>query len=352
METQNTTPTHFTRYEERTSILSNQQHISGTLDPNSQVGKGTFIEYVVLVTLCDCVKESFNYRYDLTSESFGKINVKSSSLKSYNNVDGWQFRKIPSSYIPDHYICVGLDTEFNEILHVWAIPGKCNLVGDHGINISDSKIGLSKCSKYELDATLFNVVFHCLDITSIPEFCNIGVKNIDLYQSIARDVKKGRGLLNIIGEYGDTIYRSYLKWIKTSNSDRCFNLYDGVIGVAPIDVPLEIHPYSHLIEISAHKYPLYDYNGEYIGYMYNGEYITPKIKPSDFFYKIRDVKYIIQSYTRSDGKVSLDIILKETGLEDLDTVIKKLVRRGDVLPLKNDEFKWVGEFSRIPTIPD
>ena len=43
METQNTTPTHFTRYEERTSILSNQQHISGTLDPNSQVGKGTFI---------------------------------------------------------------------------------------------------------------------------------------------------------------------------------------------------------------------------------------------------------------------------------------------------------------------
>jgi hypothetical protein len=71
----NADPHYFTRVPERINVLSDKQHNAGVLDPNSKVGKGTLIEYVVLITLTDCVKEDFNRRYDLTSVKFGEIKL-------------------------------------------------------------------------------------------------------------------------------------------------------------------------------------------------------------------------------------------------------------------------------------
>ena len=132
-------------------ILSNKQYLAGILNPEERVGKGTMIEYVVLTVMKDCVKESFNFSYDLTSKRLGEINVKSSSKHKSQNGYEWAFSKKPNSYIPNYYVCVALDEDYKNIVHVWEIPGTERVIGSHGIHIIDNQRGLKRVSKYEVD---------------------------------------------------------------------------------------------------------------------------------------------------------------------------------------------------------
>lgn len=158
----------------------NKQFINGVLDIKSNLGKATIIEEVVFKVLNDAVKcnntENFCSDYDLISESFGTINVKSSKLILNNikrNCNNWNFKKSKNSKTPDYYICVGLDANRLEILHVWMIPGYSNVVSTYGVRISNTIRGVNRVQPYEVDSEPYNKVYQELDIYSLPEFCNL-----------------------------------------------------------------------------------------------------------------------------------------------------------------------------------
>ena len=345
MGNQNTTLTHYTRYVERTSIISNLQHLSGILDPKSRVGKGTFIEYVVLVTLGDCTKESFNYRYDLTSFKYGKINVKSSSLHKGNINSSWQFKKTSTSYNPDNYICVGLDSEFKTIHRVWIIPGNAKIVKSNGVSITDSTEGRKKALKYEVDPTPYNDVYKNLDITSFPEFCNTKVHNFEQYQSIMKDVQNGYSPSDIRDEYGDEGYNEYLMWVNESKSQKCFNLHNGSVGVFPADRSFVTYHVDVFMEINESTFPIYNSVGKYMGYIHKGSFIRPKVTPRKRSSDVYTVIWAIQSLTRKYGTVSVDDLKKETGVEDVEPILKRCMMKGDIIRRSNNEYEWIAQFN-------
>jgi len=345
MEQQSTTPTRYTRYEEQNSVLSSLQHLSGVLDPNSKIGKGTFIEYVVLVTLGDCLKESFNYRYDLTSKKWGKINVKSSSLHKGNINPSWQFKKTSNSYDPDHYICVGLDSEFKTIHRVWVIPGNAKIVKSNGITITDSTDGRKKALKYEVDPVPYNNVYNNIDITSFPEFSNINVHNFEQYQSIMKDVQHGYSPSDIVDEYGDEEYNEYLMWVNESKSQKCFNLHNGSIGVFPPDRSFVTFPVEVFMEINESTFPIYNYTGKYMGYIHKGSFIRPRVTPLKRSSDTYTVIWAVQSLTRKYGKVSVDDLKKETGVEDIEPILKRCMMRGDIIRKNDNEYEWISQFN-------
>lgn len=153
-----------------------RNHLHGILDPNSKTGIGVLTENVVYTVLNDCVKcntiENFNNKYDLISEKYGTINVKSAILRNMNiNTYNWHFNKNINAYIPNTYICLGFNENRTEILHVWIIPGNCNLVKRHGINISLHN--LERVTQYEIDVMPYDKVYKNLNIYILPEFCNL-----------------------------------------------------------------------------------------------------------------------------------------------------------------------------------
>lgn len=341
MENKTATPMHFTRYIEKNSILSNLQHLSGVLDPKSKVGKGTFIEYVVLVTLGDCTKESFNYRYDLTSERLGKLNVKSSSLHKGNVNTSWQFKKISTSYDPDYYVCVGLDTEFKTIQKVWIIPGNAKIVKSYGITITNSTEGRKKALKYEVDPSPYNDVYKNLDMTSFPEFCNINVHNFEQYQSIMKDVQNGYSPSDLIDEYGEDGYNEYLRWVNMSTSQKCFNLHNGSMGIFPSDRSFVTFHVDVFMEINESTFPIYNSIGKYMGYIYKGSFIRPKVTPHERSSEFYSVVWALRSLTRKYGKASVDDLKKETSVKDVDPILKRCMMKGDIIRKSDNEYAWM-----------
>lgn len=324
----------FTRAPIRPYIISDKAHSAGILPPGSSIGKGTIIEYAVIVTLGDCVKEYFNCSYDIASSSLGLINVKSSA-KHGNGRGGWQwtFKKSPRSKIPDVYICVGLDPEFKSILHVWEIPGGCELVGKYGISVSDSERGLNRLKTYEVDPYKFNWAYMHMDITSIPEFCNIETKNFRIYQSIAKDVNKNIPLEKIKQEYGEDCYEEYVKWINDACVRKCFNVTDGSIGTMR-DLLGTGNP--NLLEFTETVYPVFSCIGEYKGYNYNGRFRypgLPKKSPNSSYSTIKGT--LIIHLSESGDIISKEEIIKESGVEDVDGIIHRLCMVGKLFKISN-----------------
>ena len=324
------------------TITSNQQYMTGTLNTQRSVGKGTIIEYVVMNTLNECKKTRFNYGYDLHSQKYGSINVKSSSRHKPDVSPTWRFQKPPQSYIPDYYICVGLNEDFTKILRVWAIPGTAKIVRSHAIVITDSIRGLKRAEEYELDPTPYDLTFQTIDLTKFPEFSNLNVDNFEQFQLIADDVRHGYSPADIIDEHGLDYYNGYLNWVKDSKFKKCFNLYNGAIGVYSGDIFLDgKFPTECFIDITNTTYPVYDYTWKFIGYEQNGMFIRPMVKPSEFKSKIQQVKYVIELFTRQCGKISLEEIKRETGLEDIEPILKKFCMRGDLIHTLQGDYKWV-----------
>jgi len=154
----------------------------GLLDPWCPVGRGVITEHVVYTVLGDCFKcntyDNFNAPYDLISKKYGIINVKSGTLYKRNyGAYTWSFNIKEHQYIPDYYICVGFDENYNNIIKVWIIPGKSYVVGKYSISITKSENGLKRVKQYEIDAAQYDYIYQTFDILDLPEF-----RNLDLLQ--------------------------------------------------------------------------------------------------------------------------------------------------------------------------
>lgn len=327
----------------RTNITSDKQYVSGTLDPNFSVGRGTIIEYVVMKTLEDCKKERFNYAFDLSSSTYGSINVKSSSSHRGGVNPTWHFIKTPNSYVPNYYICVGLDSEFKKILRVWIIPGDSKIVKTRGIVITDSDIGRKKALDYEVDPAPYQSVFTFLNIESLPEFRNINIDNFKIYKAITQKVKKGYSPMDLIDDYGEELYQEYLFWVKRSNLKKCFNIYNGSVCTYNTDPRINENLDECFAEITPYLYPIYDYAFKFTGYYYNGSILKPAMKPSEHKSKMKTIEGIIKLYTIKYGKISIDDLKRELqekqiDVDNLEMVLRKFMMRGDLLRKSPTEY--------------
>lgn len=316
-------------------VLAEKQYMTGLLNQDVPIGKGTMIEYVVLTALNDCVKESFNFEYDLTSKRLGELNVKSSSKHVSKNGSEWYFGKHPGSYIPDYYVCVGLDEEFKEIAHVWIIPGDARVIGSYGIHVIDNAKGLRKVSKYETDPDPYNKRYKSIDFTTFPEFQNTNNDSLKLNRSIAKDIKEGFSVQDIEREYGEGYYLKYLKWINENDLKKCFNLKNGVIGVFSGRM---------FLEITDDTYPTFDYMGKYIGYMDNGR--NCPIANSTFTIgglpsKMKSIQETIRLFTKTEGGISLEDLKQETGIGDVEKYVGGLMSHGIIMNNNKGGYKWV-----------
>jgi len=151
-----------------------RNYLHGILDPSCTSGIGVITEHVVYEILGDCkkcnTKDHFLSPYDLISDKYGTINVKSSKLYK----DGrWGFCKPKNQTIPNYYICIGFDENKVEIQHVWIIPSDSKLIIKNGICITNSTKCLEKFKQYELNPEPYDNVYQNLDITTLPEFVNV-----------------------------------------------------------------------------------------------------------------------------------------------------------------------------------
>lgn len=319
-----------------TDILSDKQYIAGMMNTEAPGGKGTMIEYVVLTTLGDCIKESFNYQFDLTSKKFGEINVKSSSRFNSLNGHEWAFGKRPTSYIPNYFICVGMNELYTEILHVWIIPGNSRLIGSHGIHVIDSPRGLKKVSKYEVNSTPYNEVFQSIDFTSFPEFCNTKNSSLIKSRSIAEDIKNGISITELENVYGKDCYPAFLKWIDENKLKKYVDLKTGIIS---------IYSSERMLEITEDNYPVYNYNGGFLGCMMNGNlthyYFMNPDDPDRPVPKVKRIRCVIRAYTETQNEITLGQVKKETGIDDPEPILKKLRGMGDIMEIRPNVFKYV-----------
>lgn len=152
---------------------SGRKYTRGLLNPRSSAGIAVITEHITSIALGDCIKcnilDNFNAKYDLISESFGNINVKSSILRLNN---AWVFAVRKYTYTPDYYICIGFNEDRTKIQHVWIIPGNSNIINNSGIRIANSKSGLNRVKEYELYYKIYDDIYKLLDIYTLPEFKN------------------------------------------------------------------------------------------------------------------------------------------------------------------------------------
>lgn len=156
-----------------------RNHIHGVLDPNSSAAIGVITEHVVYEVLGDCIKcntkDNFNSDYDLISEEYGTINVKSSKLckRGKRKSGEWYFEKKRNAAIPNYYVCIGFDENRCKILKVWIIPGFSNVIGICGIHITNSIKSLNRVNQYEVMSILYNDRYINLNIYNLSEFKNV-----------------------------------------------------------------------------------------------------------------------------------------------------------------------------------
>jgi hypothetical protein len=168
--------------------LKKTNHYKGILDPESTAGKGKFSEYVVASVLGDCVKpEKFNSPYDLKSESLGTIDVKISKLFLDGKCNHWLFNlkqyEGSKKFIPDCYICLGLNYNEDNVDFVWIIPGDVGEVKATKLRIEKNYPTLMNFEKYETNAIPYDIAFKNLPLTTLREF-----QNLDLSMTVTEQL--------------------------------------------------------------------------------------------------------------------------------------------------------------------
>jgi hypothetical protein len=153
-------------------------HYKGILDPESTAGKGKFSEYVVASVLGDCVKpDSFRSPFDLKSESLGTIDVKTSKLLLDGKCNHWLFNlkqyKDSKKFIPDYYICLGLNYNEDSVDIVWIFPGDVEEVNVTKLRIDKNYSTLMKLEKYETNVIPYDITFKNLPLNTLREFENL-----------------------------------------------------------------------------------------------------------------------------------------------------------------------------------
>lgn len=162
--------------------FSDRNYLHGILNPESPTGIGVITEHIVYKILGDCEKcntiDNFDGNYDLISDKYGNINVKSSVLhKQHKNSYYWAFNKHKNAKIPDYYICLGFNKNRSEILKVWIIPYESKIVYRSGIRITNSENSLNRALQYEVDSSPYNNIYKNLDIYTLSEFKNLNIYN-------------------------------------------------------------------------------------------------------------------------------------------------------------------------------
>lgn len=312
-------------------ILADKQYMTGLLNQDVPIGKGTMIEYVVLTTLGDCVKESFNFPYDLTSKKLGEINVKSSSRIVSKNGGEWSFSKRPDSYIPDYYVCVGLNTEYTKIIHVWKVPGDERVVGTHGIHIIDNLKGLKKFSKYEVDSEPYDKVYQSIDFTSFPEFENINNDAFKDNMSIAKSIREGVSFDDIEKEYGEGYYKKYLKWVLDNNLKKYFHIKTGLVG---------IFPGTLFTDMTEFKFPVFDITGKYKGYVNVDQFIEHR-ESTHIGINEDPVKLVwnaVRELSEAGDIINIEDVRCKSRIKNAETYLSWMVQYGDLCKLSPTEF--------------
>ncbi len=156
-----------------------RNYLHGILDPNCTSGVAVITEFITSEVLKDTIlcntAGNFTAPYDLVSNKYGNINVKSASGKlhtKYNNYS-WRFRRGQNEKSPDYYFCIGFDEYRMNIIKVWIIPSNASIVCKSGIGIYADLSSLKRTQQYEVDPTPYNEIYQNLDIYTLPEFCNL-----------------------------------------------------------------------------------------------------------------------------------------------------------------------------------
>lgn len=175
--------------KEHKNYKATHYNLHGILNPSSAIGTGVITEHVVYEVLNDCIKcntmHNFNSEYDLISEKYGTINVKSAKLCKRKTGNGyrWKFRIKSCEKTPNYYICIGFNDNKSKILKVWIIDSNSGLIDKSGIGITNSENGLKRACEYEVNSLSYDDVYQNLDITILSEFRNLTVDDISNYHT-------------------------------------------------------------------------------------------------------------------------------------------------------------------------
>lgn len=304
--------------------MKNSQCSNGILDPTSDYGRATVTEYVVLNVLGNCQKQKANAPFDLKSKKYGTINVKSSKICTYNNVEFWSFNKKNNSFIPDYYVCIGLSKYYHVIKHVWFIPGDADIVTPDSITINKNEYGLNKAKCYEVNCDPYNNEFRSFNNSLYPEFCNIE----------PREFKKK--LLDYVKPNPDKInYEEYLRYIQEYEFKN--------LAFDPEDGKISLFHNIWVIPLTEDTYPVFNYNGEYIGFMENGVLIkvtySNKIKISMYLRILKMVK----SLTKYNGRADFRYISDKYGIGGIEDYLKEMCKKKAIKQINNYEYVYIKE---------
>jgi len=303
--------------------MKNSLCSNGILDPSSDYGRATITEYVVLNVLGECTKEKLNAPYDLTSKEYGTINVKSSKICTLDENKFWEFHKREKEYIPDYYFCIGFSQYYHVIQHVWIIPGKAHEVKPKGIVVKKNEYGLNKFKMYEVDCNPYNKAFREFDNSLYSEFCNIERKEFKYKQ--LDYVKPDPNKLN---------YEEFLRYLEEHEFETySFNPENGIINMFP---SIWTIPYSDKL------YPIFGYDGAYLGFMMNERFIkiTPINKETIAMeMRIRD---LIKSTTEYDITITFEYLFDKFPITELPNYLNKLCDDKIIKRVGDYEYVYIG----------
>lgn len=106
------------------------------LDPHSSVGKGYISEVLVAkflnIKTCFDITGNFNHKFLYDIEDWGRINVKSSSLRDGN----YHRFVIKKNIVPDFFFCIGYDKLRKHVIKVYIIPNEKHISNKLEIQIN------------------------------------------------------------------------------------------------------------------------------------------------------------------------------------------------------------------------
>lgn len=163
-------------------IAHNADCRNKNLDPDCGVGKGYITEVLVAkflgINTCFDITGNFNHKaFDMYEhEYFGRINVKGSSLHSYNGYLTWYFG-IYKNIIPDFFFCICYDKDMKNVESVYIIQNKEYIYKLKTLAIYKDRQSIwDKFKESEEEVKKWNDLFHTLKLENCPVLRKIGSK--------------------------------------------------------------------------------------------------------------------------------------------------------------------------------
>lgn len=151
------------------NIHHNSDYKIGNLDPDSTTGFGFIGQRIAAKALnlelkhdCNC-SVGFNHPYDLYSDKYGRINVKSAKAKG--NSPSWQFN-FKGKPNCDMFIFIGFNHDRSKIEFVYFIKTNEGVLTKKGLNITKNSPSVVNHKKYEVKTEPFNKALGSMNIKS------------------------------------------------------------------------------------------------------------------------------------------------------------------------------------------